>query len=296
MNIINWVTSRFEEKHTLLEALSLRIPSAPQAFLRQLCKKQRVLLDGQVVAAEMPVLSGQGISIKSSQRLDEILAAAPLLPQAILFEDKSCLVVNKSAGLLTHPDQNCDDSLLTRLQAFSRLRGEKFQLAPIHRLDVGTSGPVLFGKGKAATSQLGKALMGNWLQKSYLALVSGVTPEQGELLSKVPAKGKEKESRTLYRRIDCTDAHTLLRLRLITGRQHQIRRQLTDAGWPIVGDSRYGGEARNGLEHPFLHCEQLSFPSLEAQEEIQVFCALPTQLEAQLAERGLAVPARNQAR
>ena len=275
---VSWHIASIENGSPLLEALRLRLPVAPISFLRQLCGKQRVLLDGKLAAAEIAVRSGQTVTLKGSQRLHELLLASPLAPQQLLYEDRFCLVVNKPAGLATHPGHGHDDSLLTRVQAYFRLRGDRFQLAPVHRLDVDTSGPVLFGKGRAAISQLGKAVMADQTQKYYLALVSGSTPQQGELSSAVPAKGKIKPSWARYRRVGQCDGYSLLRLQLVTGRQHQLRRQLSDAGWPIVGDARYRGEMSTGLEHPFLHCEQLSFPSAESGTTVELFCPLPPPL------------------
>ncbi len=83
------------------------------------------------------------------------------------------MVLNKPAGLAIHRAVGHTDNLLHRVQDFLSLRKETFQVSPVHRLDIGTSGAVLFGKGRAAISQLGKKMIEGQFSKSYLALVSG---------------------------------------------------------------------------------------------------------------------------
>jgi 23S rRNA pseudouridine955/2504/2580 synthase len=259
--------------------------------LRQLCKKQRITVDSHVAEADRYVRAGEIITIKTSQRWLECLEQSRLQPEQILYEDGQCIVLNKPAGLAIHRAQGHDDNLLWRVQDFLRLRSETFRVAPIHRLDIGTSGAVLFGKGHAAISQLGKMIMAGQATKRYLALVSGCIAQPGELNSAVPAKGRTKESLSRFRPIDSTDEFTLLELELVTGRQHQIRHQLAVAGWPIIGDTRYQGKVVNGMNRPFLHCHHLAFPQPVTGAIIDVTCPLSEDLQEQL--KALGFPEEN---
>ncbi len=286
-----WKINIREENRPLLEALSLRVPAAPRAFLRQLCKKQRITVDSHVAEADRYVRAGEIITIKTSKRWLECLEQSRLQPEQILYEDEQCIVLNKPAGLAIHRAQGHDDNLLWRVQDFLRLRSETFRVAPIHRLDIGTSGAVLFGKGHAAISQLGKMIMAGQATKRYLALVSGCIAQPGELNSAVPAKGRIKESLSRFRPLDSTDEFTLLELELVTGRQHQIRHQLAIAGWPIIGDTRYQGKVVNGMNRPFLHCHHLAFPQPVTGAIIDVTCPLSEDLQEQL--KALGFPEEN---
>ncbi len=282
MNISEWQINLREENLPLLEALSLRVPAAPKAFLRQLCKKQRVTIDGHIIKADHTVRAGEAVAVKASQRWLDCLEQSRIQPEQVLYEDVQCMVINKPAGLAIHRAHGHDDNLLWRVQDFLRLRGETFQVAPIQRLDIGTSGAALFGKGHASISQLGQMIMDGKATKRYLALVSGCITSPGELSSAVPAKGSIKESLTRFKPVASVDEYSLLELELITGRRHQIRYQLANAGWPILGDTRYRGKIIDGMDRPFLHCHHLSFKHPETGRSIEINCPLPEDLCRQM--------------
>ena len=273
-----WQISIFEGERTLLEALALRIPAAPRGYLHQLARKGKILSLGQPLAAETMVASGMRLILPDSARLAELFAAGGIHPAALLYEDQAALVVFKPAGLAVHRAAGHDDNLADRVARFLALRHAPYASAPIHRLDIGTSGPVLFGKGRQAAGQYGRLLMDGKLGKGYLALVAGELPEQGELTTPVPEKSVLRPSLARYRRLAMNGRLCLLELELVTGRPHQARRQLADAGWPIIGDRRYGGQAWPGLDHPFLHCHRLCFPALDSGEIRRIASPLPTHL------------------
>jgi 23S rRNA-/tRNA-specific pseudouridylate synthase len=201
-------------------------------------------------------------------------------------------VIFKPAGLATHRAPGHDDDLNSRVAHFLALRHAPYRAAPVHRLDIGTSGPLLFGKGRQAIASFGQLLMDGRIHKHYLALVAGATPPCGELTSEVPDGAVMRRALTRYRRLASGGGLTLLELDLVTGRPHQARRQLADAGWPIVGDRRYGGTGWPGLQYPFLHSHRLSFPTLDTGEERQVTWPLPESLTRFLTAAGVtgAVP------
>lgn len=285
-----WTVNPREAGLPLLEAVNLRIPAAPQSFLKQLARKQRILHNGEPGDEKIVARAGDIITLSPSLRLDQLVCASRINPGQILYEDKGCIVLDKPAGLMIHPAGGHDTDLLTDLKIFLRHRHETFQVSPVHRLDIGTSGPVLFGKGRASISALGKMLMAGEARKHYLALVCGHPPRQGVLDSHVPSHGKAKEARTRYRCLAEAQDHALLELQLITGRRHQIRQQLADAGWPIVGDSRYRGKPLPGLTHPFLHCCRLAFTHPDDGRIVKVTSALPDELVGQLNVLSISAP------
>jgi 23S rRNA-/tRNA-specific pseudouridylate synthase len=200
------------------------------------------------------------------------------------------MVVFKPAGLAVHQAVGHDDNLTSRVSRYLALRHAPYRAAPVHRLDIGTSGPVLFGKGREATGRYGRLLMAGRIGKGYLALVAGNVPVLGELATPVPEGGLPKPALTRYRRLATAGSLCLLELDLVTGRPHQARRQLADAGWPIVGDRRYGGRPWPRLGHPFLHSHRLSFPALATDQLRQIDCPLPPALAALLSGAGLELP------
>lgn len=200
-------------------------------------------------------------------------------PLQILYQSREILVVDKPAGLAIHSSQGHEsDNLTARVEKMLREQGLKFNVAPVHRLDLDTSGPVLFGKGKQACGQLGQLFMRQEVEKYYLALVVGKTAGSGRLESTLTAKGKEKQARTDFRALVRNEQASLLELTLHTGRQHQIRRQLADQGHPLFGDKRYQGPCPTELPRMFLHCCRLAFTDPFSGAPISIEAPLPEDL------------------
>ncbi len=263
--------------------LQRRIPAAPAGYMRQLIRKGRLRLNGEPCSGLEILTVGDILILPASQRLAELLALGQYEQIDILLQGPDFLAVYKPAGLAVHRSLGHEtDNLADRVNRWLQRQRQPYRALPVHRLDVGTSGPLLFAKGRRAAAALGGLFMAGKVEKSYLALVSGTLAEQGELLSPVPAKGRLRCAATRYRTLARSDEHTLLQLELISGRKHQLRRQLADAGHPLVNDRRYGGEKFLGGRWPFLHCNRLAWPGSADQPHQVVNCALPAELEALL--------------
>lgn len=265
----------------LSDFLQKKVPAAPQSYLRQLVKKGKVIRNDEPIGWQDRLVVGDKIHLPQSERLRELYeTVAPVCtPLRVLYESREILIVEKPAGLAVHSSEGHERLNLTaRVEELLAERGDRFQVAPIHRLDVETSGPVIFGKGKKSCAELGKMFMRHEVDKYYLALVVGQAPGQGLLKSSVPAKGKIKEAVTEYRALSRQADVSLLELRLGTGRQHQIRRQLAEAGHPIFGDRRYGGPCPSNLPRMFLHSCRLSFIDPFSGAQLDIESALPEEL------------------
>jgi len=276
-----FIVSVEEAELTAKQFLQQHIPAAPAGYLQQLFKKGKVKIADKTIAADDCLTAGVKISLPNSSRIQELLFAPqdPRPELDILYESREILIVNKPAGLAIHKGKGHErDNLTDRVVAFLADRGDKFQVAPVQRLDLETSGPVLFGKGKKSCAELGKLFMQGEVTKVYLALVAGKLLGRGELLSDIPAKGKLKTARTSYQTLVSNDTVSLLEIHLHTGRQHQIRRQLADAGHPLYGDRRYKGPCPRKLPRLFLHCRDLAFIDPFSKQQIEVNCPLPKEL------------------
>jgi 23S rRNA-/tRNA-specific pseudouridylate synthase len=288
----NLIITPAETGLTGLEVLEKRIPAAPAAYLRQLFRQGKILLAGNPVTAGTVLRCGDQLVLPGSDRLKDLIEASQKMTVEILLENPLWMAVYKPAGLAVHRGTGHEgDNLTNRVQAWLRNLREPFRAFPVHRLDAGTSGPVLYAKGRQAAGALGRALMAGELEKSYLALAPGRLPDEGLLASPVPAKGKLKEAATRYRVLAANPEYMLLQLELLSGRNHQIRRQMADAGHPLAGDQRYGGPALPGLDRPFLHCCRLVWPDPESAARQCVTCPLPEDLTRALTALGLEIPA-----
>lgn len=271
-----------------LAFLSRRIPAAPASYLRQLLRMGRIgTADGPLREGEL-LVAGRLLRLPESNRLRELLVK-PVVQ--ILYESREILIVAKPAGLAVHAGYGHEtEHLVGCCQALLKERGERFSIAPVHRLDLETTGPVIFAKGRAASAALGKLFMADAVEKSYLALVSGNIAASAELCTPVPAKGKFKEARCTLRPLIAGSGATLIEVRLQSGRQHQIRRQLTDCGHSLYGDRRYGGPTPAELPRLFLHCHRIAFLNPFSDTPVVINLPLPKDLATFLEVIGMPLP------
>ncbi|GAB4179204.1 MAG: RluA family pseudouridine synthase [Geothermobacteraceae bacterium] len=270
---------RCEHDLPVQEWLQRRLPAAPGGYLGKLLKSGKILVDGQPSTAGQPLVAGSAIRLPDSARLRELAAAAP--PLVVLAETPGWLALAKPAGVPVHPTAEDEADLTGTAQNWLRRRGLRCRVAPVHRLDRGTSGVVILAKGRKAASELGKSLMAGTWRKTYLALVAGQPPATGILDRQVHHRGRLRPARAGYRVLGRSDRFSLLALDLETGRGHQLRVQLAGAGWPIVGDGRYGGPQELGAR-PCLHCLRVD---IGAAPDV-LAAPLPEDLRRILAELG----------
>jgi 23S rRNA pseudouridine955/2504/2580 synthase len=287
---MEWITTEEERGLSVLQLLRRRVPSAPPAYLRQLIGSGKVLRQGSPVAETAILADGERLVLPASERLRQLLAESAQRP-TVLLEGPEFLVVDKPSGLAVHRSAGHEqDNLADRVQALMRQQGHAFMIAPVHRLDVGTSGPVLFAKGRRTAAAWGGLFMAGEVEKDYLALVGGRLSGGGVINTPVPAKGKLREASSSYRVLYNSPHVSLLDIRLHSGRQHQIRRQLADLGHPLVGDHRYGGAPLADFKCHFLHCRRLAMTNPFTQEDLAVNAPLPAEFQAALAILGVPCP------
>ncbi|HCZ32247.1 MAG TPA: hypothetical protein DHV93_01515, partial [Holophagaceae bacterium] len=247
----------------------------------------------------------------------DVLPAARKLqagPFETLWEDNHLLFVFKPAGLLTVPaEQGGEPSLAEAITESYRRRGfKRFNLFIVHRLDRFTSGVLVFAKTPEALHGLKKHFELHRLQRIYYAVLVGELPENSGTLAghliehakslkmsvatprKGPGGGKRmpagaKEAVTHYRVIERLPGHTVVEVKLETGRRNQIRVQFADRGFPLLGDQVYGTESPL-LDRQALHAELLGFKHPVTEEQVTVTAPMPADMEA--AMKAL----RNQAR
>jgi 23S rRNA pseudouridine955/2504/2580 synthase len=287
---MEWITTDDEEGLQALQLLLRRVPAAPRAYLRQLLRRGQIVREGLPLDEGATISGGQRLILPDSGRLQQLLAETAQRP-VILLDGPDFLVVDKPSGVAVHRGLGHEqDHLAGRVQAAMKQSGHPFMTAPVHRLDVGTSGPVLFAKGRRAAAMLGDLFMAGQVEKIYLALATGHLTGADTLTTPVPAKGRMRTCSTTFQALHSTGKFTLLNIQLHSGRQHQIRRQLADLGHPLAGDRRYGGAPAAGLNRLFLHCCRLTLPNPFAGGVLTVESPLPAELQRVLAALGIPAP------
>lgn len=210
-----------------------------------------------------------------------------LSPQ-ILYHDNHLLIVNKPAGMLVQADKTGDLDLLTWAKAWVKKEFTKpgdVYLGLVHRLDRPVSGVVALARTSKAASRLAAQFRTRAVRKVYWALVTGTPAPEAALRSnlvrhagkssRVGEAGEGQAAELRYRRLGARDDAALLEIELGTGRHHQIRLQLAEAGLPILGDLRYGAAVKFGDGSSIaLHSRRLEIDHPTKQERL-VFEAPP---------------------
>lgn len=219
----------------------------------------------------------------------------------ILYEDGDLLVVDKPPGQCMHPTvHHPRGTLMDAVLAYWAARGETRAFHPVTRLDVGTSGATLIAKHPEAHAGLARLLAAGAVRKTYLACAEGLLDRSsgvidapidrvnGSIIQRA-VRPDGQPARTRYRVVARKAAGTLLMVRPLTGRTHQIRVHLAHLGHPLFGDDLYGG-ARMLLARPALHAWRLAFPHPRTGTLLRVEAPLPADFRAFLARLGIPLP------
>jgi 23S rRNA pseudouridine1911/1915/1917 synthase len=215
---------------------------------------------------------------------------------AIAYEDEHLLVVDKGAGLVVHPARGHREETLSQLLAGSAAGGDPERAGIVHRLDRDTSGLLLVSRSEEVHGLLQAALAERRIEREYLALVQGRPPARSgtieapigrdpRIRTRMAVGGAHaREARTHFVLERALPDTSLLRVRLDTGRTHQIRVHLQAIGHPVCGDPEYGAPGALGLERQFLHATRLAFDHPLSGERIDLTSPLPADLQRALAQ------------
>ena len=272
------------------------LKEAPLSFIYKMFRNKDVKVDGKRVSIDYKPQLGQEVEIYIKEQLLEEFSKTQVVRPVksnmdIIYEDDNLLIVNKPKGLLVHGDESEKRVTLTNIFLnYLIAKGEydpnnptNFVPGPAHRLDRNTSGIVVFGKNLETLRELLILFSDKkHIEKTYIALLVGVTPKEGEIdfpLFKDSSTGKvkigyitsgAKSALTKYERIKAYSNYSLVRAKLITGRTHQLRVHFQAIRHPIVGDAKYGDfkvnekfKSRFGLNSQFLHASTFEFKDIQ---------------------------------
>ncbi len=274
------IVSEADHGQRIDRVLARHCPEFSRSALQRWIAQGRVEQAGEVVSRKTKAQAGAEVTIEPAP--PEQMSAIPQdIPLRLLFEDPHLLVLDKQAGLVVHPAPgHPDGTLVNALLHHAKVAGGSDPLRPgiVHRLDKDTSGVMVVAKTPAAHERLVEMFQAHRLERAYLAIVRGRAPKAitfDTVHARHPSNRKKYTSKaergkravTHLESVELLYASTLVRCRLETGRTHQIRVHLADAGHPVIGDPLYGtsiGDPRlravsQTLGRQALHATLLAF-------------------------------------
>ncbi len=305
--------------------LAGELAGVSRSRVQQLVEQGDVLVDGKREKSSLKLVGGESISVHGQQNVSPLEAHAEDIPLEIVYEDDDLAVVNKPAGMMVHAGSGATDdarsggtlvnALLHRFGSLSSVGGE---LRPgiVHRLDKDTSGLIIVAKNDKAHEALAEMFADRRMTKTYIALVQGTLKEDAATILAPISRDSVRRTRMTTRRLDGArnavshyrvverlstrfGPFTLVRVRIETGRTHQIRVHMASINHPVVGDTLYGAPAkiialplsttrkapREVLElgRNFLHSSELEFTQPISGKVVDLKIHLPDDLESFLA-------------
>jgi 23S rRNA pseudouridine1911/1915/1917 synthase len=301
--------------------LAGQLDGVSRSRVQQLVEQGDVLVEGKREKASLKLRGGEQVVVTGQQLVTPLEARAEDIPLEIVYEDDDLAVVNKPAGMMVHAGSGATDearsggtlvnALLHRFGTLSSIGGD---LRPgiVHRLDKETSGLILIAKNDKTHEALAEMFADRRITKTYVALVQGKLPEDGATIQAPISRDSVRRTRMTTRRLEGArhavshyrvverletrfGPFTLARVRIETGRTHQIRVHMASISHPVVGDTLYGAPAkiialplsvtrkaaREVLElgRNFLHAAELEFAHPATGKLVQLKSALPAELE-----------------
>ena len=288
------LTFRVEEAGERLDTfLAQRCPDLSRSRIQSLTAEGLVAVDGAQAKPAARLREGQTVSLVVPPP-----APSTLVPQAmdlaVVYEDPDLLVIDKPAGLVTHPapghpDQTLANAVLAHCPDLEGVGGE-VRPGLVHRLDRDTSGLIVVAKNDAAQAGLSAQFKDRTVSKTYVAAVTGhPDPERATIdapigrhptgRTRMAIVSTGRDAVTDYDVLRRLRGYSLLEARPRTGRTHQIRVHLASVGHPVAGDTTYGKPAP-GLDRHFLHAHRLAFDHPRTGKRLELESPLPEDLQA----------------
>ncbi|MGM7636282.1 RluA family pseudouridine synthase [Bacillus sp. Hm123] len=261
----------------------------PKKMIHEWRMSQEVLVDDAKANWHTPLAPGMKLQVPFFAKAEKDVVAKAREVE-ILFEDDHLLVANKPATMKTHPNNEAEtDTLLNAVAFHVQAAGEPCDIRHVHRLDVGTSGVILFAKHTAAYAVLSRLLEERHIKRTYQAVAHGVLSHSTGTINKPIGKDRHHPTRkrvspsgqaalTHYQVLkkDPKKQLSLVQCQLDTGRTHQIRVHFSAIGHPLAGDRLYGGKPI--VQRQALHAYAIDIPHPFTNEKIYCQADVPTDI------------------
>ena len=259
-------------------------------LLHKLINEKHVFLNNIPIDTRNSVTNGDSITINLDFEEESENIIPTEMKLNIVFEDESFLILNKLAGIAVHPSLlHYEDSLSNGVKFYFDSIGLKRKIRPVNRLDLNTSGLIIFAKNEYVQECLIQQMQTGDFKKEYVAIVYGRFENTSGTIN-LPIARKEnsiiercisqngQEAITDYCVLQEFDDYSIVKCSLKTGRTHQIRVHMAAIGHPLLGDSLYGVSS-NFINRQALHSYKICFIHPASHEHLEFVCDLPDDME-----------------
>ena len=295
--------TKASENVRLDQFLAEQLPEHSRSYLQKLIKNGKVALDGNAVTVNKTALPAKGVVIVELPEIrNSDTVAAEEFAFELLYEDDVMAIINKPAGVVVHPAPGNPDGTVVNalLSRYPELRSAELpddsRPGIVHRLDKDTSGCLAVARTPEAQAKLCEAFAERETGKIYLALTAGVPqPQKGRIENLIGRHPVNRQKMAIVERngkIAISEYEViaegrinniktaLVKVRIYTGRTHQIRVHLAALGCPVLGDELYGGaRVCNAVPRQMLHAWKLKVPHPVSGETIKVQAPIPEDIE-----------------
>jgi 23S rRNA pseudouridine1911/1915/1917 synthase len=282
-----------------LDRFLASIPEVGSRAAAERVLAEGVLVDGRSREKSHRLAGGEEVEFEAPERAEPELAPEEM-DLRIAYEDEYLVVVDKPAGLVVHPAPgHATGTLVHGLLAHDVAGGDEGRPGIVHRLDRDTSGLMVVARSEEAYRRLQGVVRRHELERHYLALVVGrPRSRRGRIEAPIGRDRRDpmrhsldtdspRDAITHFEVVELFPRHTLLDVKLETGRTHQIRVHLAAIDLPVAGDPVYGRPHELGLERQFLHAARLAFEHPFTGERVDVDSPLPDDLQRALRTAGV---------
>lgn len=257
----------------------------------KLIKNKNVLLNGVFVDTRNIAHVGDILTIDLGYPEDNSNIVSKQINLDIVYEDEHLLAINKPAGLAVHPSiLHFDDSLANGVKFYFDTIGLKKKIRAVNRIDLNTSGLVLFAKNEYVQECLIKQMNSSSFEKIYLAVVLGTLKNKKGTINALIARKENsiiercvsedgQTAITHYEILEEFEGYSLVKCILETGRTHQIRVHMAYIGHPLLGDSLYGTNDQSLISRQALHSYKMNFIHPVSNKQISLEAKIPKDIE-----------------
>lgn len=286
--ILKIIVNENDSSKTINEIINQKFDLSNRLFTK-LIRDKRIFVNDKNMDTRLKASENDKITIDLNYDEDNSNIVSKQMDLDIVYEDEGMVIINKPLGIAIHPSiRHYEDSIASGVKYYFESLGIHKKIRPVNRLDLNTSGLVIFAKNEYVQENLIKQMQTKTFTKEYLAIVTGILENKKGIIDK-PIARKDgsiiercvsetgQRAITEYEVIREFGNNSLVKCKLLTGRTHQIRVHFAYIGHPLLGDSLYG-EKSDLIEGQALHCYKLKFLHPVTTKELVIKCDLSNEL------------------